>query len=119
MTFTPTQTEDGTPAVCFCCGAEATGIGVGAAGRRDTDPRWLCEQCVAEGRLLYDAARRGLTPYEDAAVARAVDAVGPFIESHGTDLAEWDESAAEEFVRAIWQACGNELRAVIREGVPF
>lgn len=118
MTFTPTQTEDGMPAVCFCCGMEATGIGVGAASRRDTDPRWLCEDCIASGGMIR-AARRGLTPYEDAAVARAVDAVGPFIEANGTDLAEWDESAAEEFVRAIWQACGNELRAVIRDGVPF
>lgn len=112
MTFTPTQTEDGTPAVCFCCGAEATGIGLGGK----PDPRWLCEECVAVGGPLYTAARRGLSAYEKAAVARAVDAVGGFLEEHGTDLAEWQADTAEQFVGAVWQACGRELRAVIKEG---
>lgn len=116
MTFTPTTAAD-RPAVCFCCGAEATGIGLGAASRSNTDPRWLCEECVAVGGPLYTAARRGLTAYEKAAVARAVDAVGPMVETNGTDLADWDAAQVEQFVREIWQACGRELRAVIQEGV--
>ncbi|OAM77720.1 DUF6511 domain-containing protein [Devosia elaeis] len=116
MTFTPTTAAD-RPAVCFCCGAEATGIGLGAASRSSPDPRWLCEECVAVGGPLYTAARRNLSPYEKAAVARAVDAVGGFLEEHGTDLAEWQADTAEQFVGAIWQACGRELRAVIQEGV--
>lgn len=115
MTFTPTQTEDGMPAVCFCCGAEATGIGLG--GRAGQDPKWLCEECVAVGGPLYTAARRGLTAYEKAAVARAVDAVGPMVEQNGTDLADWDTEQVQSFIGAIWQACGRELRAVIQEGV--
>jgi hypothetical protein len=118
MSFTPTQV-DNTPAVCFCCGREATGIGLGAASRANLDPRWLCEECIAVGAPLYTAARRGLSLYERAAVARAVDAVGPFLESNGTDLGDWSAQQAEEFVAAIWQACGNGLRDAVREGAPF
>lgn len=116
MTFTPTHVDD-TPAVCFCCGAEATGIGLG--GRAGQDPKWLCEDCIAVGGPLYTAARRDLRPYEKQAVTRAVDAVGPFLESHGTDLADWDGDTAEQFVAAIWRACGDGLRDAVREGVPF
>lgn len=115
MTFTPTEV-DGIPAVCHCCGMEATGIGVGAASRNNPDPRWLCEDCIANGGMIR-ATKRGLTAYEKAAVARAVDAVGPMVETNGTDLADWDAAQVEEFVGAIWQACGRELRAVIQEGV--
>jgi hypothetical protein len=59
---------------------------------------------------------RNFNGYERAAVAGAVDAIGPFIEAHGSDLAEWEAETAEEFVRAIWVACGDELRRVIVEG---
>jgi hypothetical protein len=115
MTFTPTSI-DNTPAVCFCCGREATGIGLGAASRGQADPRWLCEDCIAAGGLIRTARTKDLTPYERAAVARAVDAVGGFLESHGTDLSDWTSEQAEAFVGAIWQACGDSLREVIKEG---
>lgn len=69
---------------------------------------------------MFDAARSDrFSLYERQAIERAIDAVGPFVEKHGTDLAEWEDDTAEQFVRAIWQACGDELRAAIREGVPF
>ena len=118
MTFSPTQIDQ-TPAVCFCCGREATGIGLGAASRANTDPRWLCEACVAEGRVLFDAARRDLRPYERQAVTRAMEAVGPLVEANGSDLAEWDETQVEAFISAIWRACGDGLREAVREGCPF
>lgn len=119
MTFAPTEAAP-FQAICHCCGREATGIGLGQASRSNADPRWLCEACVAEGRTLFDAARgKRFSFYERRAIERAVDAVGPFVERHGTDLAEWEGDTAEEFVRAIWQACGDELRAVIREGDVF
>lgn len=116
MTFTPTTTPEGTPAVCYACGRDATGIGLGAASRSNTDPRWLCEECIATGPALYTAARRNLSGYEKKAVTRAVSALGSFIEANGTDLAEWEAEAAEQFVAAIWQACGDELREVISSG---
>lgn len=69
---------------------------------------------------MFDKARSDkFSLYERQAIERAVDAVGPFLDRHGTDLAEWEGDTAEEFVRAIWQACGDELRSVIREGTPF
>ena len=121
MTFTPTTANEA-PAVCFCCGREATGIGLGAASRSNPDPRWLCEDCVAEGRLLTTAARNGraMTHYEGLAVERAIASVGPMVEEYGSDLGEWDEAQVQRFVGAVWMACGAGLREVIASGeVPF
>ena len=116
MTFQPTRAPDGYPTTCHVCGRHATGIGIGDPSRGD--PRYLCEECA----LLLDTIKsiRQWSPLERAAVSRAVDAVGPFITTHGSDLAEWEEDTAEEFVRAIWLACADGLRGVIRDReVPF
>lgn len=115
--FMPTHAE-GYPTSCYCCGRHAHGVGVGVVNRRNTDPCNLCPQCIS--MIEYIRSVRAFNGYERAAVTRAVEAIGPFLEGHGTDLSEWEAETAEQFVRAIWEACGDELRAVIREGeVPF
>lgn len=114
--FNPTRDQDGYPTTCHCCGRHAVGIGIGDPVRGD--PKYLCEECV----LLVETVKsiRSWNGYERAAITRAVDAVGPFVQRHGTDLAEWEEETAEEFIRAIWLACADGLRGVIRDReVPF
>lgn len=104
------------PTTCYTCARHATGIGL--KNPAHGDPAYICEECA----LLLDTIKsiRSWSPLERAAIARAVDAVGPFVRSHGSDLAEWEEETAEEFIRAIWGACADGLRAVIREReVPF
>lgn len=115
MTFAPTSHE-GYPTTCFLCGRHASGIGIGKPPKQD--PHYICEQCWP--MIEYARSIRSFNSYERAAVTRAVTAVGPFVERLGTDLGEWSEEDAEAFVRTIWEACGDELRAVIKEGeVPF
>lgn len=115
--FTPTvDPATRFPTTCYACARHATGIGIGDPSRGD--PRYLCEECV----LLIETVKtiRSWSPLERAAVSRAVDAVGPFVQRHGSDLAEWEEETAEDFIRAIWGACADGLRAVIRDReVPF
>lgn len=115
--FTPTvDSTTRWPTACHCCGRYATGVGIGDPSRGD--PKYLCEECL----LLLDTVKsiRAWSPLERAAIARAVDAVTPFVRQYGSDLAEWEEEAAEDFIRAIWGACADGLRAAIREKeVPF
>lgn len=117
MTFSPTAASD-LRNICHLCGQQDGGIGLGAASRNDQDPRWLCPDCIDVGEPLYTAGknRRAMTRYESMAVERAIGSLTPFLEQHGTDLAEWDDAVAEEFVVTVWQACGDELRDAIREG---
>lgn len=115
--FTPTATPDGYPTTCHCCGRHAVGVGLGrpsSRNAREGDPLYLCHECT----MLLGTIKmiRNFNGYERAAVAGAVGAIGPFLEAHGTDLSEWEGDTAEEFVRAIWVACGDELRRVIVEG---
>jgi hypothetical protein len=116
LPFAPTRDRDGYPSACHCCGRHAVGLGIGDPGRGD--PKYLCEECV----LLVEQIKsiRGWNAYERAAVTKAVENVGAFLEKHGTDLGEWDEQTAEDFVRAIWLSCADGLRAVVRDReVPF
>lgn len=103
------------PTTCYCCGRHAHGAGI---GNPQQDPRFLCPECL----LMLDQIKsiRSWLPLERAAVSRAVDAVGPFVQRHGSDLSQWEEDTAEEFIRAIWGACADGLRGVIRDReVPF
>jgi len=119
MTFTPTQTESGFPAVCHVCGREATGIGLGVASRGSQDPRWICEECSALGRALPAAAKR-LSVYEDRALNDAIERVGPLVETNGSDLAEWDEDQVREFCGRLIMEFGAAVREHIQKGeAPF
>jgi len=103
------------PTTCYACARHAHGAGI---GNPQQDPRYLCGECL----LMLDTIKsiRVWSPLERAAVSRAVDAVTPFVHRFGSDLAEWEEENAEEFIRAIWGACADGLRAVIREReIPF
>lgn len=114
MTFTPTQDDSKNPTTCFTCGRHALGMGIGDPR---VDPKYLCEECSMMMRQIKSI--RQFNTFEKAAVAYAVDAVGPFIKRYGSDLAEWEEEAAEEFIQAIWVACGDGLRRAVAEEVPF
>lgn len=118
MTFAPTHI-DNTPAVCWCCGFHAQGVGIGApTAREDNDPKYLCTQCLTIMQQLRHIRR--LDPYELEALDGGVDAVAAFLEGKPTDLAEMTELDARMLVKAAWQGCADRLREVVGErGVPF
>lgn len=117
--FTPTADADGNPTVCRCCGRHAIGIGVGFTSRQDTDPGFLCRECVLLVEQIMSVRR--MDQYELKALDGGVDAVGSYLTQIGkTDLAECDELEARMLVKAVWQGCGDRLRQLLRDGVaPF
>lgn len=113
--FQPTHVEN-TPAVCYCCGFRAQGVGIG--GPKDDDPKYLCTQCVAIMQQLRHIRR--LDPYELEALDGGVDAVAAFLEGKPTDLAEMTELDARMLVKEAWRGCADRLREVVRQGgAPF
>lgn len=111
----PTHVEN-TPAVCWCCGRHAIGIGIGDA----KEPRYLCRECLTIMQQLRHVRR--LDAYELDALDGGVDAVGEFIDSlqGKTELADYDELERRMLVKAAWLGCADRLRAVVAEkGVPF
>ena len=112
--FQPTHVEN-TPAVCWCCGHHAQGVGIGDAQQ---DPKYLCTQCINIMQQLRHIRR--LDPYELEALDGGVDAVAAFLDGKPTDLAEMTELDARMLVKAAWQGCADRLREVVRAGeAPF
>lgn len=112
--FRPTADKTGYPTTCLCCARHAHGIGIGDPRR---DPLFLCPDCMAMLTKIKDVTN--WNGYELAAVSHAIEAVGPFIEEHGPDMGEWEMETVEEFVRALWSACGDGVREAVAEGAPF
>lgn len=115
MTFTPTRAPDGYPTACFCCARHAHGVGIGDPSRGD--PRYLCQECSLIMQQIKTI--RSFNGFERAAVDYAIEHMCGFIETHGADLAEWDAETVTEFVKETWVACGDGVRAAVRDGVPF
>lgn len=117
MTNPTTQSKQGTPTICHVCSRHAIGVGI---GENNTDPRFLCGECVA---ILEQIKRvRRFDPYEKQALEGAVNAVGEFIMQNGakTELADFDETEQLMLCRAAVQGFGDELRRVIERGeAPF
>lgn len=119
MPFEPTGVgaNGDLPAVCWCCGSHATGMGL-SGGRRYNrgDFRWLCEECIKIIDKLNETSFARLDILELEALNGGVDAVGDYIESIGiTDLALMDELDARLIVKAAWKGCANRLRQLIKE----
>lgn len=118
MTFTPSHVNN-TPAVCFCCGKHASGIGIGDLRRPADDPRFLCQECLLVVEQIKQVRR--FDPYELQALDGGIDAVGTYLEQVGkTDLADMSEEEARMVVKAAWQGSADRLRDLVRKGeVPF
>lgn len=115
LPFRPTVDSVGYPTACLTCGRHAHGLGVGNPPRHD--PKYLCPSCMEHLVKIKDITN--WNGYERAAVDYAIEAVGPFIEKHGADMAEWELETVEEFVRSLWTACGDGVRDAVSNGVPF
>lgn len=114
LPFRPTADKTGYPTTCLCCGRHAHGIGIGDPRR---DPLFLCPDCMAMLTKIKDVTN--WNGYELAAVGYAISALEPFIEEHGPDMGEWEAETVEEFVRALWSACGDGVREAVKSGAPF
>lgn len=114
LPFRPTRDQQGYPTACLTCGFHAHGIGI---GNPQQDPHYLCPECMTLLTEIKDI--RQWNGYERAAVDHAIEAVGPMISKNGTDLSTWSSDQVEEFVRAVWAACGDGVRDAVKNGTPF
>lgn len=114
LPFRPTSDKHGYPTSCLSCGRHAHGIGI---GNPKQDPHYLCPECMALLTKIKDITN--WNGYELAAITHAIEAVGPFIEEHGPDMGEWEQETVEEFIRALWQSCGDGVRKAVDAGAPF
>lgn len=104
------------PAVCWCCGRHAVGVGVGVKKWGRGDFRWLCEECKKLIPELTEATEARLDFLELEALNGGVDAVGKYLDRIGmTDLAHMDMLDARMIVKAAWQGCAIRLRELIKE----
>lgn len=105
------------PDICHCCGRQA--IGVGFAGRRPEDNRWLCQECLPLLEYVKDIKR--WTPYELKAVEAVDDATGEYAASVGkTDIAEFTDDERTGLWRCAIKAHQNEIRRLVKSGdAPF
>ncbi len=118
MPFEPTGVggEGDIPAVCWCCGRHAVGVGVGQKKWGRGDFRWLCEECKELIPELTQASAARLDILELEALNGGVDEVGKYLDQIGvTDLADMDELDARLIVKAAWQGCVRRLRQLIKE----
>ena len=106
------------PTTCHICQTgRAIGIGIGFTSNKDKDPRWLCVDCAA---LIEDIRRiKRMDAYESKALTAVDTIAGDYAAEHGADIAKYDELTRRMFWKTIIQGYGRELRAEIREGVPF
>lgn len=104
------------PAVCWCCGRHATGVGIGEKKWGRGDFRWLCEGCKDLIPELVEATESRLDFLELEALNGGVDAVGKYLDRIGiTDLALMDSFDARMIVKAAWQGSVTRLREIIKE----
>lgn len=104
------------PAVCWCCGRHAVGIGIGEKKWGRGDFRWLCNPCKELIPELTEAAYSRLDILELEALNGGVEEVGKYLEEIGiTDLALMDSLDARLIVKAAWQGSVKRLRELIKE----
>lgn len=106
------MTTNDEPADCAICGMHAIGVGLGFTHSRDKDPRWICAECA----LIVEDIRKvkRMDAFELKAREGGMDAGGPYIEQYGSDLSEWSEDQALQFVGAVWRGCATRIRELIR-----
>ncbi|MFU0504139.1 DUF6511 domain-containing protein [Pseudaminobacter sp. NGMCC 1.201702] len=104
------------PAECHVCGRHA--IGIGFAGRKPEDTRWLCAECAL---IVEDIKKvKRMDAFELRAREGGVEAAADVIAAYGTELSEYTDEQAAMLAGAIWKGCAARLRELIREGeAPF
>lgn len=117
MSFEPTIEPDGKVTVCFVCGRHAaSGVGIFKPG--GGDPGFLCDLCVPLLNQLRSTT--AFSRYEQIAIDRTVDGVGPLIERFGFDLSTWDADQIDQFLKEVILTFSASVRDVIRTSeVPF
>ena len=106
-------TNNDDPVCHICQTGRAIGIGLGYSN----PTRWLCIDCSA---LVGDIKRiKRMDAYESKALTAVDTIAGDYAAEHGADIAKYDELTRRMFWKTIIQGYGRELRAEIREGVPF
>lgn len=104
------------PAVCWCCGQRASGIGVGKKKWNRGDFRWLCSACEELIPKLAEASHSKMDILEAEALNGGIDAVGDYLDLIGvTDLSLMDELDAKLIVKAAWQGSVKRLRELVKE----
>lgn len=94
------------PTTCHVCGRHA--VGVGFAGRRPSDNRWLCAECLPLIEYVKDIKR--WDPYEVKALDAVDEATGEFAAENGADLAAY----SDEQRRGLWTTAIKAHQAEIR-----
>lgn len=104
------------PETCVCCGRHATGVGF--AGRRPDDNRWLCAECLPLIEYVKDIKR--WDAYEIKALEAVDEATGDYAADHGTDIALFDEPTRRGLWTCAIKAHQAEIRRLVRsDDAPF
>ncbi len=104
------------PGICWLCGHQASGVGVGQPKFGKGDYKWLCEECIPIAENVKATALHKLKILELEALQGGVDAVGDYLQTRGfTDLAHADELDCRLIVKAAWEGSARRLRELISE----
>lgn len=104
------------PADCFICRrrAEALGLGPPNHDRWAKNPRWVCEDCIPQGREARIV--RNFDPYELRARTDAGEKAGAYLDALGkTDLATLTAEEWQKFLTTVIHEFGQSLRTQIAE----
>lgn len=132
LPITPTADEHGNPTICRCCPRRAIGAGVGLTSRHDSDPGFLCSECLMLIETIktvrrfdvyelhaLDAAVEAVSEYrkqfgfqfphatrDQNALTAGMDAGGGWLAERGvSDLSTLSEEQVLDFVKAIFSGC--------------